>query len=448
MKTVLNSIHLTFILFSVFDLRKHHVLFELIFWLLASLSCYNIGTSLYTTNLDVDSTTSSISNNNNDVKSTTISKKSTTTKLNSKAKAKAKAPSIKILQARWGTTTKDIDVTSLVQKMVTIDPATNKSTLFISKTLQFNKIFTDPAKFRRKHLRIVALIDEEPYINTIHELRKQDFELKSGRGVLDKEADALKAIQAQEDIETKDNTNTATATATATTTTTTTTASSSTTSQNSSCHPVVNNIKETYKHMSATPFQNQTIEAVCDSATLVAEFIGLFGTSFLPVRANVTDNVNKIRTKCDLISSKNPSLSLSTVGEYIGYERVRNGEHKEEGSVTLSMLWLKRGLDFLDRFLKKFIDGTKTKAAARDAFETTLAPYQGWLLRTTCKAGLKMVPTREKLGMILMLPTIDPMYWNEIVEEELRLLMSSYSIVILGMDEWFENEGLDDKTKA
>ena len=144
-----------------------------------------------------------------------------------------------------------------------------------------------------------------------------------------------------------------------------------------------------------------------------------------------------------------PTLEDTTKKHQTNEEpRQVDGEHKKEGSVTLSMLWLKRGLDFLDRFLKKFIDGTKTKAAARDAFETTLAPYQGWLLRTTCKAALKMVPTREKLGMILMLPTIDPMYWNEIVEEELRLLMSSYSIVILGMDEWFENEGLDDKAIA
>ena len=70
--------------------------------------------------------------------------------------------------------------------------------------------------------------------------------------------------------------------------------------------------------MSDIPFQNEKIENICISAELIAEFISLFGTSFLPVRANVTDNVQKIRAKVELILVQNSELSMSTIGEYIG----------------------------------------------------------------------------------------------------------------------------------
>ena len=94
---------------------------------------------------------------------------------------------IHILQAQWGTNTKYIDVTEQVQELIVKDPdttttTTTRFTLSIPKSLNFNKMFGDPAMFRRKYLRIVALVDGEPNVNAIYELRKKDFILKSGRG--------------------------------------------------------------------------------------------------------------------------------------------------------------------------------------------------------------------------------------------------------------------------
>jgi hypothetical protein len=443
-----NAIHFTFIFFAVFDLRKYHLLCEIIFWALACASSYYLGSSY--SYFSSSSTTSA--------SATTPAATATATVTESVAAPAApnkKTPplGIQILQARWGTTKKDIDVTQQVQELIVQDEDTTTTTRFtlsIPKSFNFNQMFGDPAMFRRKYLRIVALVDGEPYVNAVYELRKKDFVLKSGRGAQDKEADS-KAVEEQEQEQDKqqerqlDTTNNDGGNRSTTVSTITTTASNSTST--SMCHPVVSNIEKTYKAMSAVPFQNQSVEMICEGAEVVGEFIGLFGTSFLPVRANVTDNVSKIRAKCHLIVTNDPQLSLTTIGEYIGYERARHDE-KKEGSVTLSMLWLKRALDFLDLYLKKFIHGDTSKDAARVSFENTLAPYQGWFLRTTCKTALKMVPSREKLGTIIMLANVEAMYWDQIVNEELKMLMSSFSVVVHDMDSWYDQEGLDFKDRA
>ena len=64
------------------------------------------------------------------------------------------------------------------------------------------------------------------------------------------------------------------------------------------------------------------------------------------------------------------------------------------------------------------------------------------------KTALKMVPTREKFGTIIILPNVDKLYWNQIVDEELKMMMSSYSIVVRDIDSWFESQGLDFQEKA
>ena len=422
------AIHLSFIVLSVFDLRKHHVLLEILFWLLASLSCYFIGAKCSTSSMS--STSPAMST----VAARNVSPSPSVPAAVPPSTPKNRTLRIQILQARWGTTSKDMDVTEQVQQMIAHDEVRSKLT--ISKHFNFNKNFGDPAKFRRKYLRLVALVDGEPYINSIYELRKKDFVLCSGRGALDKEADNEAVIESTN--ETAESTKTAQIISATT---------EVVTGSTSSCVPVVSNISATYLIMSSTPFQNQTIDTICSSAEIIAEFIALFGTSFLPVRANVTDNVKKIRIKSDRILQENPTLSISTIGEFIGYERSQK-EERVEGSVTLSMLWLKRALDFLDRFLKNFLDGGTTTAAARSSFMQTLAPYQGWMLRTTCKTALKMVPTREQFGTIIILPNVDKLYWNQIVNEELKMMMSSYSIVVRDIDSWFESQGLDFQEKA
>ena len=59
-----------------------------------------------------------------------------------------------------------------------------------------------------------------------------------------------------------------------------------------------------------------------------------------------------------------------------------------------------------------------------------------------------MVPTREKFGTTLLLNSVDPMYWERCVINELKDMMSCYSVVIQEMDSWFEKEGLNFKERA
>jgi hypothetical protein len=304
-----NVIHLTFIFVSVFELRHQHLLLELLYILLASISCYYIGVG-FTATSPPPSPTTTPTPPTTPTPSTPNAPNNTTTSLPNTT------PGIQILQARYGTTKKDIDVTQLIQAMVVQDPHPSKQySLSIDKTFNFNKAFTDPAKFRRKYLRLVALVDGEAYINNIYELRTADFSLKSGRGAVDKEVDAKKmVVAATSSLEHEQR-----ATNHEETTTPPNDASSNTiAATTSNCHPVIANIAQTYQSMSDIPFQNEKIETICISAELIAEFISLFGTSFLPVRANVTDNVRKIRAKVELILVQNSELSMSTIGEYIG----------------------------------------------------------------------------------------------------------------------------------
>ena len=74
------------------------------------------------------------------------------------------------MQARYGTSSKDIDVTTIVQNMVT-----DNNMLKIPRSLSFNKVFGDPHSFRRKKLRLIGSINGKPFVETINEIRWKDF---------------------------------------------------------------------------------------------------------------------------------------------------------------------------------------------------------------------------------------------------------------------------------
>ena len=115
--------------------------------------------------------------------------------------------------------------------------------------------------------------------------------------------------------------------------------------------------------------------SACDE---IASMIGLFGASMLSVRASVTDNLVKIRKQLAMLDVGS-DLRVETV---IFAERDR-GVMKKEGSVCLSMLWLKRSLDFMGMFLDliRSEKSMSTKDCALKAHSKTLAPWQGWFVR-------------------------------------------------------------------
>ncbi len=219
------------------------------------------------------------------------------------------------------------------------------------------------------------------------------------------------------------------------------------------CHPLLGQIAAKFSGLAeALPFPELPVEQMLAGFESIAAMVGLFGASLLSVRANITDNLSKIRKT---LSKLPDGANRRGIGALIADE-VARGVQKKEGTICLSTLWLKRCMDFMDAFCKDVINGGDTSAAAKAAFEKTLAPWQGWVLRTACKTGMRMVPNRSDFLTILASKTGREQGGGPDVLEAretavlagMRRMLASFSIVIKEMDMWFDAEGLNFSEKA
>lgn len=69
---------------------------------------------------------------------------------------------------------------------------------------------------------------------------------------------------------------------------------------------------------------------------------------------------------------------------------------------TLALLWLKRGLHFIQVFLQSICDGKQDenhpnliRVKANKAYEMTLKKYHGWLVQKIFKAALYAAPYKS-----------------------------------------------------
>eukprot|EP00920_Eleutheroschizon_duboscqi_P037766 GHVT01090428.1.p1 GENE.GHVT01090428.1~~GHVT01090428.1.p1 ORF type:complete len:135 (-),score=20.58 GHVT01090428.1:247-651(-) len=72
--------------------------------------------------------------------------------------------------------------------------------------------------------------------------------------------------------------------------------------------------------------------------------------------------------------------------------------NKKSGIVSL--LWMKRALDFILQFLEKLMITGLEKTSydnAREAYEFVLKPYHGWLVANIVIVAFNLCPTREQL---------------------------------------------------
>lgn len=350
-----------------------------------------------------------------------ISESSECTKDNEK-EAVAMKPSekgIEILLARYGTTSRDIDVTTKIKELIRDDVLT------IPATLDFNTFFgKDPSRFSKKKLRLVALVNKLPVAHFLRESRRHDFVLRADVHSASGDDDDRKEDDVFEDEEIK--------------TETKTTTNTSEVVELLSTQPVMTNIYTKFSRLlSQLPFGNVDTESLMSACDEIASLIGLFGASMLSVRASVTDNLVKIRKQLAMLDVGS-DLRIETV---IFAERDR-GVMKKEGSVCLSMLWLKRSLDFMGAFLHliRTTKGTNTTQCALNAHSKTLAPWQGWFVRTACTTGMKLVPSRESMYRVFgRTETSDPSK----IEDDLKTMLVPFNKFVGKMDLWFEENGFN-----
>jgi hypothetical protein len=441
--------HLLFVAAAVLDVRSRlpGPLGEALFWGLATLSCWYVGTTFGrgggggTGKASVSSASASASAIGTHTHATASSSSSSSI-------AQNKADGLQILIARWGTSRKEVDVTDKVQQMVLEQGG---ASLRIPRQLSFNKVFGDPLPFRRKKLRIVALINGVPYVNAIRETRNEDVVIAppiAPPGQMPVDTDG--AGVDQDSIETRsDDIQTA--------------ASIGRSALGSprldggvgfdgvSLHPVMQRMTESFSKLAeALPFTQLEAEDVVEAVDRVGEMISLFGASMLPVRTSVTDNVVKIRKQLAALKKADEKAD-TRLAFLILADVATKHKGKKEGSVCLSALWMKRCMDFQLLFLKRLIDGVDSYAAAKEALDAKLVPWQGWLLRTTCRTGMKMVPTRAKIIAGLLKGGgggVDPDIAEAAVMDSMRRLLAGFSVVLLEWGHFVEEHDLNFPEKA
>jgi len=168
----------------------------------------------------------------------------------------------------------------------------------------------------------------------------------------------------------------------------------------------------------------------------VEEFVPIFdrlGVVFKPVKADVGGNVAKVK-KCLEIT---PTDTLQAL---LRNEKAA-GTHKKSESACVSLLWLKRALQFIFVLLEKVTGGLDANKAAKDAYEVTLMQYHGFMVKKTFQMGLMAAPSTATMFGCL---GSDPAK----VQEEMTKFVALSKPHMAKIDAFLRAEGLDDSSKV
>ncbi|XP_067910861.1 glycolipid transfer protein isoform X2 [Heterodontus francisci] len=138
--------------------------------------------------------------------------------------------------------------------------------------------------------------------------------------------------------------------------------------------------------------------AFLESVSYLPPFFDCLGsTVFSPIKADVTGNITKIRTVFETNPTKFKTLQLILEGEKEQY-----GTEWPKVGATLALMWLKRGLKFIQVMLQSIADGERDDANpnlirvnATKAYEMALKKYHGWLVHGLFSAAVYAAPYKS-----------------------------------------------------
>lgn len=123
----------------------------------------------------------------------------------------------------------------------------------------------------------------------------------------------------------------------------------------------------------------------------------LGSTVFAPVKADISGNITKIRAVYD----SNPAR-YKTLQQILEAEKEMYGAEWPKVGATLALMWLKRGLRFIQVLLQSLVDGEKDESNPNlirvnvtKAYEIALRRYHGWLVQKLFKAALFAAPYKS-----------------------------------------------------
>ncbi|XP_008333756.1 glycolipid transfer protein [Cynoglossus semilaevis] len=123
----------------------------------------------------------------------------------------------------------------------------------------------------------------------------------------------------------------------------------------------------------------------------------LGSTIFSPIKADITGNITKIKAVYDT----NPGR-FKTLQQMVEAEKEMYGAEWPRVGATLALMWLKRGLRFIQVFLQSLVDGEKDdnnpnliQANVTKAYEIALRRYHSWFVQQLFKAALYAAPYKS-----------------------------------------------------
>ncbi|XP_029427211.1 glycolipid transfer protein [Rhinatrema bivittatum] len=125
------------------------------------------------------------------------------------------------------------------------------------------------------------------------------------------------------------------------------------------------------------------------------QFFDCLGSAvFSPIKADITGNITKIQAVYDTNPTKFKTLQQILEGE----KEMHPSQWPKVGG-TLALMWLKRGLKFIQVFLQSIADGERDeqnpnliKVNATKAYEIALKKYHGWMVQKLFSAAVCVAP--------------------------------------------------------
>ncbi|XP_076159237.1 glycolipid transfer protein-like isoform X1 [Alosa pseudoharengus] len=127
-----------------------------------------------------------------------------------------------------------------------------------------------------------------------------------------------------------------------------------------------------------------------ESVSYIPPFFDCLGSKvFAPIKSDISGNITKIKAIYDSDPEK-----YGTLQDILTHEKGMYGADWPKAGATLALMWLKRGLRFIQLLLQSLVDGEKDennpnliRINITKAYEQALKRYHGWLVQKIFKGG-------------------------------------------------------------
>lgn len=135
-----------------------------------------------------------------------------------------------------------------------------------------------------------------------------------------------------------------------------------------------------------------------NSVSHLPSFFDCLGCAvFSPIKSDITGNITKIRN----VYETNPT-KFKTLQQILEGEKEMHGPEWPKVGATLALMWLKRGLRFIQALLQSISDGERDeknpnliKVNALKAYDISLKKYHGWVVQKLFQTALIAAPYRD-----------------------------------------------------